>query len=282
MSMKPINLQCLPASDWALQSIQECFSHDEIDLRDINYLIKQDPVLLANFMHSVNLIFTQKNRPVVNTLSSAINLLGIEQLKNILLSIDSIKRHKFSIDKIMLCELIRDRITMAAHITEYWADYMGEQASEELFCASMYTGLNDIAKCMNTNTVNDSFNVVIDCEDINSILSVYQFEDQYIDQLPDSIQQIHSHSTFSNRLKLSILVYQLLSAIELGYSTPAFHERLIQVSDFIGISEYRASYDTAQCMVRVDKESIHKTFYFSQFLLSANNEPLNPLQRSRH
>lgn len=282
MSVKPINLEDLPASDWALTAIQKCFSQEEIDLRDINLLIRQDPVLLANFMQKVNIIFTQKNRPVVNTLSSAINLLGIGQLKEILLSIESIKNQEFSSDKVILCELIRDRITMAAHVTEYWAEYMGEQAAEEIFCVSMHTGLNDIAKCVCAETGENINKIEVDFEDIDTISSLYYFEEQYIDQLPDSIQQIHSHSTLSNRVKLSVLIYQLMASIELGFSTPNFQEKILQVSEFIGISEYRASYDTSQSMVRIDKESLFKTFYFSQFLLSINNEPVRPLPNYCH
>ncbi len=282
MPQQPIILDSLPASDWAISAIQDCFSQEQIDLRDVNLLIRQDPVLLANFMQKVNIIFTEKNRPVVNTLSSAINLLGIEQLKEILLSIESIKNHQFSSEKVMLCELIRDRITMAAHVTEYWAEYMGEQAIEELFCASMHTGLNEISYSVCADDKNESINYDIDFDNVDTVMSLYHFEEQCINRLPDSIQQFHRHSTISNRLKLSILVYQLLSSIERGYSTPGFHEKLSQVSEFIGISEYRTSYDTARCMVRIDKESMYKTFHFSQFLLSMNTEELAPLSNYCH
>ena len=277
MSLQPIRLESLPVSDWVSKSIRDCFSHEDIDFRDVTLLIKQDPVFLANFMQKVNVIFTGKNRPVVNTLSSAINLLGIDQLKEILLSLDTTKSQEISAENAILCELIRDRITMAAFITEYWADYMGEQAAEELFCASMYTGLNEFSDCICGNHNADNSETNIDLESIESVKSIYDFENNHISQLPDSIQQVHCHSTVSNRLKLSMLVYQLLSSIERGFSTPVFQEALAKVSEYIGISEYRASYDTAQCIIKVDKESLHKTYYFSHFLLSTNIEMLKPL-----
>ncbi len=276
MSTQPIIINSLPAANKVVEALQSCLSQEQIDLRDVTSIVKQDPVLLASFLIQVNALFSEKSRPVVNTLSSAINLVGLSQLKEYLLSVNNVASTDMSLEKANACELIRDRITTAANLTQFWADYMGEQSSEELFCASMLTGLSELSNLMSTEN-EFSFFSEFDLDSIESIQQLYDFEKQYIDQLPDSIQQIHVNSCVSQRLKLSLLVYRLIASVELGSSSKQCNDELDRVSEFIGISKQRASYDMSRQLVVIDNQASYKTYYFSQFLIASNIEALHPL-----
>ena len=275
MSTHSIDLSSLPANDEVIEALHHYFSQDEIDLRDVSEIAKQDPIILANILFLVNKVFSKRNSPVVNTLSAAINLVGLEQLKNNLLSIEPLKSKKLSEQKVRAFELIRSRIYVAANLTQFWGEYMGENAPEEMYCASMFTGLNDLSgSFLNEGSTESS---LIDTDSVENIKAGYQFLDDDIALLPDSIQQVYEHSTLSNRLKLSVIVYRLVSCFELGFSTQEFQHALQKASDYVGIGLHRAGYDFSRQVVAIDKNSNYQLFRHSQFLLTTNTETVNPL-----
>ncbi|MDW3094333.1 MAG: HDOD domain-containing protein [Gammaproteobacteria bacterium] len=275
MHTKAIDIRCMPASDQVIDELRKCFSQDDIDLRDITALANQDAIVLANILFLVNEIFLKRNSPVVNTLSAAINLVGLQPLKDKLLSIKSLSEEGVGAEKIYEFELIRSRIYVASHLTQYWADYMGQTSSEEMYCASMLTGINDLNSCLSGQSLNDIS--MLDLDAIDSIQPLYHFSDHDIGLLPDSIQQFHESSSISERLKLSIIVYHLVSCVEFGYECESFENALNNICEYVGIGIHRAGYDFSRQVVEIDKDASHQRLHHCHFLLSTNTEFVNPL-----
>ena len=50
MRTNSIDLKSLPASDGVIDALQKYFTQDEIDLRDISEIAKQDPIVLTNIL----------------------------------------------------------------------------------------------------------------------------------------------------------------------------------------------------------------------------------------
>ena len=274
MHGQPINFKTMPSSNQVVEDLRNFFNQEDIDLRDITKIAKQDPVTLGNILFLVNENFVKRNTPVVNTLSAAINLVGLEPLKNTLMSIKPVSELDLKPLNLITFELIKSRTYTAAHLTRFWGEYMGQTSSEEMFCASMFTGIGDMFECLaNEEIVRNP----LDIDSTESIQSLYQFPQSDIGLLPDSIQQIHEHSLISERLKLSIIVYDLVSCFELGFSTKQFENALQRVCDFVGISMHRAGYDFSQQVVEIDKNASHQLFHYSHFLLSTNMEVIDPL-----
>ena len=275
MHTQPIDIRCMPASDQVVDELRNCFSQDEIDLRDITALAKQDAVVLANILFLVNEVFLKRNSPVVNTLSAAINLVGLQPLKDKLLSIKSLSEHGVETEQIYAFELIRGRIYVASHLTQFWADYMGQTSSEEMYCASMLTGIHDLNSCLTSRSISEVS--MLDFDAIDSLQPLYQFTDNDIGLLPDSIQQFHESSLVSERLKLSIIVYHLVSCVEFGYACENFENALNNLCDYVGIGIHRAGYDFSRQVVEIAKDASHQRFHHCHFLLSTNTESINPI-----
>ena len=270
----PINIKNLPGSDGVVGDLRNYFERDEIDLRDITDIAKQDPVVLANILFLVNEAFLKRNSPVVNTLSAAINLIGLEPLKNRLLSIKSLTEIDVNKKSSTSFELIRSRTYMASCLTQFWAEYMGQASAEEMFCASMLSGISDMSECLeNDSAARHS----IDVDSIESIQSLYRFSQDDIGLLPDSIQQVHENTSISERLKLSIIVYDLVSCFELGFSTSEFESVLQKTCDFVGVGMPRAGYDFSRQVVEIDRNASHQLFRHSHFLLTTNIDAIDPL-----
>ncbi|MFK7795401.1 MAG: HDOD domain-containing protein [Gammaproteobacteria bacterium] len=269
-----INLSSLPGSNEVVGDIRKYFQRDEIDLRDITDLARQDPVVLANILFLVNESFLRRNSPVVNTLSAAINLIGLEPLKNRLLSIKSLNEIDINPKSAIVFELLKSRTYMTSCLTQFWAEYLGQTSAEEIFCASMFTGVKDMSACLASDGLTRQS---LEVDSIEAIQALYSFKQDDIGLLPDSIQQVHENSSISERLKLSILVYDLVSCFELGFSTSAFRNALQKTCDFIGISMHRAGYDFSQQVVEIDRNASHQVFHHSHFLLTSNIEAIEPL-----
>ena len=107
MREQPINFKNLPGSNKVVEDLRNYFQQDEIDLRDITNIAKQDPVILVNILFLVNETFLKRNSPVVNSLSAAINLIGLESLKNSLLSIKSLSEINLNPQNAIAFELIK-------------------------------------------------------------------------------------------------------------------------------------------------------------------------------
>jgi hypothetical protein len=271
-----INFKSLPSSDKTVDELRNYFEQDEIDLRDITKIAKQDPAVLANIFFLVNETFLKRNSPVVNTLSAAINLVGLESLKNSLLSIKSLSEINVNPRNEVAFELVKSRTYMASRLTQFWGEYMGETASEEMFCASMFSGIRDMSACL----VDEHFaRNLVDVDSVESIQISYNISKDDIGLLPDSIQQVYENSSLSKRLKLSIIVYNLVSCLELGFSTEAFEGALLKLCDYVGISMHRAGHDFSRQVVEIDRDTSHQLFRHSHFLLSTNMEPIDPLEQ---
>jgi len=273
MRGQAINFKNLPGSDKVMEDLRCYFQQDELDLRDITDIAKQDPTILANILFLVNETFLKRNSPVVNTLSAAINLVGIESLKNSLLSIKSLSEINVSPQNAIAFELIKSRTYTASCLTQFWGEYMGQTSSEEMFCASMFSGLRAMSECLMSEDINRN---LLDVDSIESIQALYRFSDDDIGLLPDSIQQVHDNSSISERLKLSVIVYNLVSCFEFGFSSQAFENALQKICDFIGISMHRAGYDFSRQVVEIDKNASHQLFRYSYFLLTTNVESIDP------
>lgn len=264
----------MPSSNQVVDDLRNIFSQEDIDLRDITNIAKQDPVTLGNILFLVNETFVKRNSPVVNTLSAAINLVGLEPLKNSLMSIKPVSEIDLEPKNLLAFELVKSRTYYAAHLTQFWGEYMGQTSSEEMFCASIFTGISDMFECLTNDEVDRNS---LDVELVESIQGLYRFSQSDISMLPDSIQQVHQHSLISERLKLSVIVYDLVSCFELGFSTKKFESALQRVCDYVGISMHRAGYDFSQQVVQIDKGASHQLFHYSHFLMSTNTEEIDPL-----
>tara|TARA_R110002096_G_scaffold409717_1_gene609149 strand:+ start:902 stop:1735 length:834 start_codon:yes stop_codon:yes gene_type:complete len=274
MNDQSINLDSMPGSDKVVDDLRHYFDREDIDLRDITEMAKQDPAVLANILCLVNKTFLKRKSPVVNTLTAAINLVGLESLKNSLLSIKSLSETNVSPQNALVFELVKSRTYMASRLTQFWGDYMGQTSSDEMFCASMFSGFSDMSACLSNGNITRN---VFDVDSIESVRSLYRFSSNDIGLLPDSIQQVHENSTISERLKLSIISYNLVTCFEYGYSTQVFGNALQRLCDFVGISMHRAGYDFSQQVVDIDKNATHQLFHHSYFLLSTNAEPIDLL-----
>ncbi len=271
-----VNFKSLPSSDKVVEDLRNYFEQDDdIDLRDITNIAKQDPAILANILLLVNESFLKRNSPVVNTLSAAINLVGLEALKDSLLSIKSLSEINVKPQNAIAFELIKSRTYMASRLTQFWGEYMGQTSSEEMFCASMFSGISDMWECLENEDITRN---LLDVDSTESIQALYHFSEEDIGLLPDSIQQVHEHSSVSERLKLSVIVYNLVSCFELGFSTQAFENALQKICDFVDISMHRAGYDFSRQVVEIDKNASHQLFHYSYFLLSTNMEAVDPLK----
>ena len=144
MNTQHIDLASLPITTSVANDLKNIFVSESVDLRDVTSIAFEDPVLLINIILLVNESFQKMDRPVVNTLTAAINLLGMPILSKRLLSLKNIDELNLSSQQMEQFNIIRNRIYIAAHMTKFWAQYMGESNTEEQFCASMFTGINDM------------------------------------------------------------------------------------------------------------------------------------------
>ncbi len=277
MSAQAVNIELLPTTSAVTSSLKNVLDQDEIDLRDITAIALQDAVVFINIILLVNQFFQERNRPVVNTVQAAINLLGLPVLKEKLLSIKSIEDSNLSKDNQSAYKLVRNRIFIAANMTGFWADYMGEKNIEELYCASMFTGANLLFQIVANNEVNRREIESSYLDSIEGLQELYRFESEYMPELPDSIQQIFLHSSYSKRLCLSVLVYELISALELGYATDEFAGKLEPVIAHIDQSASRATYDLAGQVVRLHREAEYSSFNHAAFFISTNTQAIDPL-----
>ncbi len=260
----------LPTAGIVVDSLNAQFSQESLDLRDITCIARQDPVVLANIMFMVNQIYLQRGYPVVNTLSAAINLVGVETLKDKLSSIKIIDDHDTSYGNY---QLIRSRIYVAASMTQFWAEYMGQTCPEEMFCASMLTGFDDLAYCLNEQGTPGFTH--IDINNIEQLQGIYSHYTE-IGLLPDSIQNLINHGSLSQRLKLSLLVYELIACLEYGYSTCELQHALKVLCEFVGIGIHRAGYDMARHIVKFERSAKYHAYHHSGFLLTTNMQSLSP------
>jgi hypothetical protein len=272
MNSLAIDLGQLPTSYIVAEALKHYFSQEDIDLRDITDIAKQDPVVLANILFLVNEVYAKRNSPVVNTLSAAINLVGLEPLKQRLLSIKVLDAKDKSY---VSYELIRSRIFAAACLTNFWADYMGQAAAEEMYCASMFTGISDLAFCLRDESIIKYSKV--DYEVIDTIQTLYGCSDTELSCMPDSIQVVYQNNQIPERLKLSILTYELLARLELGYSTELFKEALLDMCDYIGIGIHRSGYDLARQLVLIDRTANYHVCHHSHYLVTTNLQVVDPI-----
>lgn len=277
MCAQAINVELLPTTSAVASSLSKIFSQDEIDLRDITSIALQDAVVLINIILLVNNSFKDRNRPVVNTVQAAINLLGLPVIKEKLLSIKNLDELEVSYEQKYAYKLIRNRIFTAANITSYWADYMGEKNIDELYCASMFTGVSQLHQAITQGEVERKSGDASYLDSIDALQELYLFDDGYLKKLPDSVQQIFEHASYSKRLRLSVLVYELITALELGYVTPEFFKKLEVVIEHIDQSASRATYDLANQIVQLHKNSPLSSFNHAAFLVATNTDALDPL-----
>lgn len=277
MCAQAINVELLPTTPEVASSLGKIFSQEEIDLRDVTAIALQDAVVLINIILLVNKSFKDRSRPVVNTVQAAINLLGLPVIKEQLLAIKNLEDMEVSSEQKYAYKLIRNRIFTAANITSFWAEYMGEKNIDELYCASMFTGVNQLHQIITQGGIERNGGDVSYLDSIDSLQELYLFGDDYLKILPDSIQQVFEHSSYSKRLRLSVLVYELIAALELGYVTPEFLIKLEVVIEHIDQSASRATYDLANQIVRLHKDSQLLSFNHAAFLVATNTEALDPL-----
>lgn len=278
MCAQPINVESLPTTSKVASSLIKIFNQDDIDLRDITAIALQDAVVLMNVILLVNKSFQDRDRPVVNTVQAAINLLGLPALREQLLSIKKLDDINVTDYQKYAYKVIRNRIYTAANITNFWANYMGEKNIEELYCASMFTGVNQLHQIINqeddsSKTADSSY-----LDSIDGLQTLYRFEENCIQKLPDSIQQVFLHSSYTKRLSLSVIVYELITALELGYATPEFMQKLQVVIEFIDQSASRATYDLACQIVQLHRDSPYLSYNHAAFLIATNSEALDPLK----
>ena len=270
-------IEKLPTTSAVANSLLDFFSQEEIDLRDITSIALQDPIVLANIILLVNKLFSERGRPVVNTVQAAINLVGLPVLKERLLSIENVENKDISDKQLYSYNLIRNRIYIAANITSFWADYMGEKNIEEQYCASMFTGLNALYQVVCEGAFLDQVSQLQVHESIDKLQDMYSFNDKDIQRLPDSIQQVLTHSVCAKRLNLSVLTYELITALELGYSSEEFNQSLQLVIELIDQSASRACYDLATQIVSLHKNMSNLSFNHASFLVSTNCQAVDPL-----
>jgi len=273
MSHQTANIDEMPTSQVVVDTLNEYFNQKDIDLRDIADIARQDPVVLINILFLVNEIIAKRDGQVVNTLSAAINLVGLEPLKRRLLSIKSIDANH---PNLALYELIRNRMYVAAGLTQLWADYMGQTTAEEMYCASMLTGMTDLSCCLETDY--SLTPAQVDFEAIESIKALYLNTNNAENLLPDTIQCVFKNNSVPERLKLSVLVYKLVICIEYGYSTEIFNESLFDVSEYVGISVQRAGYDLARELVNIERSAKYHFWSHCQYLLTTNTQVVDPIQ----
>ena len=277
MSAQAVNVELLPTTSAVTSSLKSILSQDEIDLRDITAIALQDAVVFINIILLVNKSFQKRNRPVVNTVQAAINLLGLPVLKENLLSIKSVEDAKLSKDHKTAYNMVRNRIYVAANMTGFWADYMGEKNIEELYCASMFTGANLLYQIVANNEVSRKEVQRSYLDSIEDMQELYKFENENMPELPDSIQQVFLHSSYTKRLTLSVLVYELIAALELGYATDEFAGKLEPVIEHIDQSASRATYDLAGQVVQLHRDTKYLSFNHAAFFISTNTQAIDPL-----
>ena len=272
MSTQAIRIDELPTSSSVVDTLKAYFAKEDIDLRDITSIARQDPVVLANILFLVNQVYLKRGTPVVKTLSAAINLVGLEPLKQKLLAIKSLNAE----DPVISCyELVRSRIYVASCLTQFWADYMGQTSAEEMYCASMFTGLGDLCYCL--SHTNNHKHSQVDFESIETVQTLYCSDQSEIDLMPDSIQIIYQNQLITDRLKLSILVYELVACLELGYSTERLTQALSDLCEYVGIGIHRAGYDLARQLVQIERSATYHSFFHSKFLVATNMEVTDPI-----
>lgn len=279
MNTQSVDITALPIATHIAAALKKIFASDDIDLNDIVTMAYQDPVLLANIILLVNQFFQDKGRPVVNTVSAAINLLGLSVLSKALLSLTAAGECNLTSCQSDKFDVIRNRIIIAAHMTKYWAEYMGERNTEEQFCVSMFTGLTDLSQVIHQQPYQRNVYAKQSCLDTaDGVMNLYHFDNDCIPRLPDSIQQVHQHTSCNRRLNLSVLCYELVSALELGYSSLPFNNCLKQLVDCIDQSLDRAAYDFSIQLVAIEKSLRNKSFSHAAFLVATNITAIDPFE----
>ena len=180
MCAQAINVELLPTTSEVASSLGKIFSQEEIDLRDITAIALQDAVVLINIILLVNKSFKDRSRPVVNTVQAAINLLGLPVIKEQLLAIKNLEDMEVSSEQKYAYKLIRNRIFTAANITSFWAEYMGEKNIDELYCASMFTGVNQLHQIITQGGIERKGGDVSYLDSIDSLQELYLFGDDYL------------------------------------------------------------------------------------------------------
>ena len=135
----------------------------------------------------------------------------------------------------------------------------------------MFTGFVDLYQAISSNEGLVSTQEEGCLESMDKLKSLYSFDKKDIGCLPDSIQQVLAHSCCNKRLSLSVLVYELISELEQGYSTNEFHKKLQRIICHIDQSESRAANDLARQLVLLNRDFSFSSynmlpFYFRQIL----------------
>ena len=151
---------------------------------------------------------------------------------------------------------------------------MGQTSAEEMYCASMFTGLNDLHHCLNNE--GEVKHSQVDLESIETIRTLYFSADNAVSLMPDSIQVLYQNEAMSERLKLSVLVYELIACLEHGYATEQLNNALHNLCDYVGIGIHRAGYDLARQLAYLERSANYHVCFHSQFLLSTNMQVLDP------
>lgn len=275
MSIQSIDLASLPIANNVAKALKSVFANKDVDLKDVVKLAFEDPVLLANIILLVNKSFQKNDRPVVNTVSAAINLIGMSVLSKKLLSLKQVGELNLSDLQIDRFNIIRNRIIVAAHMTKFWAEYMGERNVEEQYCVSMFTGLNHMHQCIFVGRCAGFLLKHSYLDSIDDMKALYPFSDDWIPRIPDSLQQIYLHSFYTRRLRLSVLCYELVFALELGYSSQLFNSKLKQAVNCIDQSVSRAAYDFSIQIVEMEKKSKYVSFSHASFFVATNSDEID-------
>jgi HD-like signal output (HDOD) protein len=133
----------LPALKANLQRCRELLDASSASHSELGEIINRDPGLASLFFRHINKSRVAKNKPLISTITSSLNLLGSEAIKNLLDQAPCMEDELQEQALIRLWYELVQRSYHAARLAEIWAETLSDRAPSEVYIATFLMNLGD-------------------------------------------------------------------------------------------------------------------------------------------
>lgn len=110
---------------------------------ELGDVINRDPGLASLFFRHINKSRVKKNRPLISTITSSLNLLGSEAIQNLLGQARILEDEITDPGLVHLWYELVLRSYHAARLAELWSEHQGDRAPSEVYIATFLMNLGD-------------------------------------------------------------------------------------------------------------------------------------------
>jgi HD-like signal output (HDOD) protein len=134
----------IPALKANLKHCKELVDSPDTSHSELGDIINRDPGLACLFFRHINKTRVQKNRPLISTITSSLNLMGSEAIRNLLDQADCLEDgvHDQAVVSQWYAFILRNY--HAGRLAELWSDSIGDRAPSEVYIATFLMTLGDL------------------------------------------------------------------------------------------------------------------------------------------